>query len=690
MRVWIARLTALFILIMTIPAQAARLEDDPFSGSKLDTCRWFEWSRGGTAKQGSGLQLQTSSATSFSQARIISQYKTTADSSMEVSLSVGAGFDAPIDPAAQMYGSFGLWADESNWTFIAIAKSGANTVIRALRGNGAASGQQFQSFPDIPIAGNAARLRVSQFGGNISLAYQAGGNWTTVATVAGFASDTYVFLQATTVGVQRQFVASFTDFQVTSGGTSYRPYVRGPQVRRSDFMNGAVVGDYINYRTWPGTTGAWSQVDPIQVMADNGMTWIAVDVTTNSSSALAAVPAGQWKTLPWSNSYWRSKEMTGQVMKEIASRGMKVYLQLYLTNDAAHYGKQNAPADWQTLSVDETAQRLKAYTQAVVADYKAQGITIGAYAIGNEIENGILNFYPATQSGGRIPVLPGVAGNDLLYLRTAVWPKEAALLKGAIEGVKASDPTAKIVLHAAGTDYYPSDVITKAFFKSMVDEGVNFDYAALSHPYATYSWNLHRYTTDCWIQRIQETTDYIASLGKKTIIAEGNYPAIDGAYPGPAMEEFPYTPAGQAGWVREMLRFGNNSENIAGFFYWYADYYPGVSQDTSIILGPQNGGLFDATQQARPAMKEFKSGNLVPATSVECFFNWAEQSYSHLFSPRASQTMIFPPYTYRYYPGSNAYLAESAGNVFYMGPMSGNSILGVGTTPHWLAAAGCS
>ncbi len=599
----------LLLLLWTVlhSAQAGRLEDDPFVGTKLDTCRWFDWSRSeGVVSQNDALKMSTSGANTFSNPRIISQYSVGGDASIEVSVTVDSGFEAPIDNAAQMYAAFGLWADESNFVIIALAKSTNSSVVRILRGNSSASGQEYQSFPDVPISSNAASFRISQSSGLISLEYRIDGTWIPLQTVNGFGSSTYAILQATTVGVKRQFSATFSNYRISSGATSFRPYVRSPLVRRADFMSGAIVGDYINYRTW---AGKWTATDPIQVMADNGMNWIGTDLTTVSSPVLAALTPDQWHTVPYGSieaGHWRSKELTGQVMKEIASRGMKIYLQLYLTNDSSFAGKQNAPSDWRNLSVDETALRLKSYTQEIVAAYKAMGISVGAYSIGNEIENGILNFYSASIEGGRIPVQPGVPSNDLRYLRTDVWPVEAKLLKAAIEGVKASDPNAKIVLHAAGLDYYPSDVITKAFFKSMVDEGVNYDFAALSHPYAVYQWNLHRYTTDCWMQRMQETTDYIADLGKKTIFSEGNYPAIDGAYSGPPMPEFPYSPMGQASWVREMLRFGNNNPNIAGFLYWDADYYLGVSTDHSIDLNPSNTGLFDSNEQPQPAMGEFK------------------------------------------------------------------------------------
>lgn len=589
------------VLCATLPSQATRPEDDTFSSASVDSCRWLEWSNRGTASQSNGLRLQTSAADSFSSARLISQYMIKGDVTMEVEVTAGSGFETSIPDSAQMYASLGLWADDQNFLFIALGKSADRTVIRALK---TSSARGFEVPPDVPISGSSARLRISQSAGQVTLWYNASGTWSLVTTFSAF-PESYVSLAATTVDVQRQFVANFAAFSVTSGTTSYRQYSRAPLTRRADFWRGASIGDFMDYRIW----GTQWRNGPLQQFAENGMNMIATDVTTVSAADLARLPVSRWGELAFKPEYWRSKEITAQLLKEAAARGFKLYLQLYLSDGPAHYGKQNAPPEWRGLSLEQTAERVRAYTRSLVESYRAQGLRVGVFAVGNEIENGIVGFYPDSLPGGRVAVPPGVASNNLTFLRTTLWPQEATLLKAAIEGIRAADPEAKIVLHAAGMDYSPSDVLTKAFFKSMVDNGVPFDYAGISHPYAVFPWNLNRYTTDCWLQRIQETSDYFASLGKKTIIAEGSYPRRSGAYANPPLGEFPFNDEGQAGWVRELLRFGNNNPNMAGFLYWAADYYVGMAPaDGGTVPEPQYSGLFDAQEQPVAALREFAAG----------------------------------------------------------------------------------
>jgi hypothetical protein len=580
-----------------------RAENDDFASAGIDTCRWFDWHQsGGASAQGNGLTLQTSGTNSFSAARRVSQYAVR-DAQLEIGVQAVQGFDA-IPASAQLYASFGIVADDDNRFFISLAKAGGSTVIHALRVSSTDGTQQFQNFPDVPVATTAVRLRITQSGATAALEYDAGSGWATAATVPSLQGG-YVELTATNVGVARQFTAAFTGFAIDSGTTTWHQYVRGPQQRRTDFMAGTTGGDSENFRIWGS---AWGGVNPFQVMKASGMDWFASDVTFVSASDLATTPQSQWGSLPFQSSDWRSRELVAATLQDAAAAGLRLYVQLFLSDTAAHGTLQDPPASWAGLSVADTASRVRSATFAVASDFKARGLNVEVYSIGNEIELGVLGFVP----GQRIALMPGVSSIDVNYLRTAVWPTEATLLQAAIDGVKAANPDAKIVLHISGLGIpIPSDIFVKAFFRFMTEHGVTFDYAGLSHPYANYPWRLNEYTTDCWMQRIQETSDTIAALGKKTLIAEASYPRLPGASFSAPMTEFPYSDAGQAGFVREHLRHGNNNPNMAGFLYFYADYFVGMSSDPSIVESLQYPGLFYPSLSPTPAMLEFGLGPVV-------------------------------------------------------------------------------
>ena len=587
--------TLLLIYVWSFPVQAGRSEDDNFADRSVDTCRWFDWSRDGTVIQNKSLYLRTSGNSLSSTAQLISQYMLRGDLTMEVTVESGDGFDVPIPASAQMYAAFGLWVDQANYLFISISRIVDKSFIKVLRRS---SEGGFENLPSIEIASTSSRLRIAQDGGQVTLAYLANGVWINAGVVSGFQDGSYVSLQATTVGVRREFAAQFSDFVFLRGATSFRSYVRSPLQSRSEFKVGGVVSDYIYHRVWGGK---WRKTNPLQELRNNGMEWVRVGVTTVSDPELKATPTTQWGALPWKSSFWSSQEAVGQVLREAAARGLRLNLFLFLSDQAAHAGKQNAPLEWQGLSVDETAAKVRQYTHAVTAEYKAQGIGIQLYDVGNEIDFGILNFRP----GERIAVPAGVNFvQDTNFMRNSVWAIEAKLLKAAIEGIIAADPSAKIVLHAAGLGISPADIFVKAFFKSMVDNGVPFDFAGLSLPYAVQSWRLNEYSTNCWFQRVQETVDFIASLGRPTLISEAAYPHRPQGMVGSPMKDFPFSKSGQASWVHEHLRFGYGSRNLAGFMYFYPEWYPGVAgPETQLEL--QSQGLFDENESKLPALSEF-------------------------------------------------------------------------------------
>jgi len=78
-----------------------------------------------------------------------------------------------------------------------------------------------------------------------------------------------------------------------------------------------------------------------------------------------------------------------------------------------------------------------------------------------------------------------------------------------------------------------------------------------------------------------------------------------------------------------------------------------------------------------------------PGDPTECLFNWAETFYPGLFSPSGAGSQVLPPYTYRYYGGSNAYVGVSSADshVYYLGP--DGVLRDEGGLSSWLSLANC-
>lgn len=78
-------------------------------------------------------------------------------------------------------------------------------------------------------------------------------------------------------------------------------------------------------------------------------------------------------------------------------------------------------------------------------------------------------------------------------------------------------------------------------------------------------------------------------------------------------------------------------------------------------------------------------------TGAECLFAWAEKTYPDVLAPAGAATQTLAPYTYRYYPGSQAHLGTSSADshLYYRGSLSQGAILDLGDVAGWMGKAGC-
>jgi len=73
----------------------------------------------------------------------------------------------------------------------------------------------------------------------------------------------------------------------------------------------------------------------------------------------------------------------------------------------------------------------------------------------------------------------------------------------------------------------------------------------------------------------------------------------------------------------------------------------------------------------------------------DCLFNWAELNNATAFAPRGSASQSDGTYYWRSYSQTNAYLAVVSGKLYYLGPLSSNAAVDLGTVSTWYATAGC-
>jgi arabinogalactan endo-1,4-beta-galactosidase len=162
--------------------------------------------------------------------------------------------------------------------------------------------------------------------------------------------------------------------------------------------------------------------------------------------------------------------------------GMGFLLDLHYSDNWADPGKQIIPAAWRgASSVSDLAAQVKEYTTTAVSALVDGGARPDMVQIGNEITPGLLIHVPAAnpnpdQWGNIDKVTNGVNGS------TANFTNVATLLQAGVEGVKAVDPTIKIMIHVENTENFPA---VRNWVDQIRQRGVEFDVLGLSC-YTTY------------------------------------------------------------------------------------------------------------------------------------------------------------------------------------------------------------
>jgi len=171
------------------------------------------------------------------------------------------------------------------------------------------------------------------------------------------------------------------------------------------------------------------------------------------------------------------RDRTAIFGKKLKDAGMKLLVDMHYSDNWADPGKQIIPQRWRdATSIDDMAQRVKAYSQDLVQNLVDAGARPDYVQVGNEITPGMLIHVPAQtpnpdQWGNLTKVVNPING------ATSNWSNLAKLIKMGIEGVHAVDPSIQIVLHIENTNSVTGVLNWVAGIRG---QGVAFDVLALS------------------------------------------------------------------------------------------------------------------------------------------------------------------------------------------------------------------
>lgn len=367
---------------------------------------------------------------------------------------------------------------------------------------------------------------------------------------------------------------------------------------------GGVVVDWLAHAMW----GIGSE-QQLSILRDNGFSWAQLRCTTVSSATLRQHPPSEWGRLQWRDEFWCSLEYTAESCRRAAALGMKINLLLFLSSEAAWPCRQNIPPEWRGLADQELETALEEYGAFIAKYFVDQGLHIDLYTVGNEIELGILNTIPG---GDCLPSWVWHTAHpyyDVSYLEREVWPREARLLKAVIRGIQSVDLNAKFALHADSLGRSPQALLTRSFFKAMSRHGVPYEFASITYPSVSdkpfFEAPARRTSPYYKTYEFQRTVRELNALGKSVIIGEFLYPHSPAGVSAEPDPGYPYTPEGQAKWVRDFLDAMSRLPGICAVFYWAPDWFPGVSGGRWLFH--ESSGLFLTEVKPLPALEEFAS-----------------------------------------------------------------------------------
>jgi uncharacterized protein with GYD domain len=482
---------------------AQRLTDD-FSLTGLDSCRWFDFEhvKPMLSTQGNGvLTLSTRGNEPTSINRVHSQFSMRGDFDTEITITPGVGWGGIFqssDGSAHQGVGLNIGIDEQTYAAIHLQHFKPNDFSLVAFNN---SSRGFQQLARINLNSSAVKVRMVRSGNQFSYFYATTGDWILLAQNAIPWQEVSLNFSASSILAGTVFSATLDNFRVDGPLDSVvRATLNASYRKRPDFMLGGVFETYLIAQTWGNV---WGNNNPFTTLANNGMQYARIPVSTFSSPALRGKPRAEWPPV-WQEEYWIANENRVEMMRVAQQAGMSVVPVLYLSDQAANSSAQKAPAAWKGLSLADTLIQVRNHGRDIAQTIKDNGINPRIFEVGNEIDFGVLEFRP----GERVP-LPGNGGLPIDYMKSEIWTPAAQIVQAGIDGIKQVFPDVKIIVHVAGMiEDSPASSFAKQFFSHMKDMGVDYDYAGVSLPYpgATTTphgdWQLVKFDMPCWLGQL--------------------------------------------------------------------------------------------------------------------------------------------------------------------------------------------
>ena len=275
-----------------------------------------------------------------------------------------------------------------------------------------------------------------------------------------------------------------------------------------------------------------------------------------------------------------------RLCKRIKSEGFALLLDFHYSDTWADPANQWIPKAWASLSEDQLQAKVYDYTKECLQRLKAEGATPDFIQPGNEISYGMLWSSKVDRTSRTNRCFSDSPQEN--------WTRFIRFLQQATKACREVCPDAKIIIHTerAGKPNVLSDI-----YKRLSD--VDYDQIGLSYyPF----WHNS-------LQVLSQSLNTLATafLDKKVQIVETAY-----YYQWPQGIEYdfsdrwPYTPAGQAAFAKDLIAELRKHSNVNGLYWWFPEEN-GNGPDSSVLTGWINRGLWDnESHRALPGLYVLK------------------------------------------------------------------------------------
>ncbi len=276
--------------------------------------------------------------------------------------------------------------------------------------------------------------------------------------------------------------------------------------------------------------------------------------------------------------------------KRIKDHGLKFILDFHYSDSWADPGKQTVPSRWTGLSVEAMTDSVYSYTKASLEAMVAAGARPDYVQVGNEITYGML--WPTGS------VWPEGTANK------GTWANFSAYFNAGARAVREVLPNAKVICHIEMSN---NGNPGKFFGMGAKKFGLDYDIMGLSYYPAYHA------TASTVISALEGVIKQLKVQvpDRKIMIMETGYSyrwEMSGTKDTNISEKYPYTEAGQAKFVADLVTMLNKySESVNGLFWWCAEQNEyGLDWNTQRVVDSwwqaslvdnENGKILQATYE---------------------------------------------------------------------------------------------